>query len=266
MFTFKGRYRAICSIIVCIIKHLAELINADADGFHHELRPVVAFQAGGVLFRVLLRQEEGLFRFSIVEIGYVDTAEVAIDTAARTHDPMAVARPRGITLGKAFAVEAGEVEGRRCLLGLVGVQVAIERYTDDVGIVVPDVKAAITTLRKEQIVSVEADAWQGDAFVFRGGIINEFLFTEMACRHVKRTAIEVVLHFLVGGADVIVIAAQLFGKRDRLAVKEVFAIGRPGGEHLQKVGVVADDAHRVGRHIIENQIAGRIKHLHFVGM
>ena len=91
-------------------KDLPELIDADPDGFDHELRTVVAFQTHGVLLRIFLRQEEGFFGLSVIEIGDIDSAEVAIHSTAGTHDPMAVARPCGIALGKAFAVEAGQVE------------------------------------------------------------------------------------------------------------------------------------------------------------
>ena len=72
------------------------------------------------------------------------------------------------------------------------------------------------------------------------------------------------MNILVRGSDILV--GYFFRKRNGLAVVEVLAVGRPGGEYLQKVGIVADDAHRVGCDVIENQVAGRIEHLHLVGI
>ena len=62
-------------------------------------------------FGVFLRQEEGLFHFSIVEIGKIDSAVVVIVATAGTHDPMAVARPRRVAVGIARTIEEGEVDG-----------------------------------------------------------------------------------------------------------------------------------------------------------
>ena len=76
-----------------IRKYPAELIDADFDRFNHELRTVIALQQADMQFGVFLRQEEGFFNFSIVEIGKIDAAVVVVVTTAGKHNPMSVARP-----------------------------------------------------------------------------------------------------------------------------------------------------------------------------
>ena len=88
-------------------KCLAELVDADLDRLNHELWSVVALQLERVLLRVFLWEHKRLLHFSIIEIGEIDTAVVTISSAAGTHDPMSVARPGGIAVGKALTVELG---------------------------------------------------------------------------------------------------------------------------------------------------------------
>ena len=73
--------------------------------FNHKLRTVIALQAEGVLLGVFLWQHKGLLHFPFVKIRNVDAAEVAITPAAGAHNPMPVARPRRVTVGKTFAVQ-----------------------------------------------------------------------------------------------------------------------------------------------------------------
>ena len=90
-------------------EYLFELIDASPDWLNHELWAIVTLQTESVLLGIFLWQHKCLFHFPIVEIGEVDTAEVAIASATGTHDPMSVARPGWIAVSKALTVELGEI-------------------------------------------------------------------------------------------------------------------------------------------------------------
>ena len=115
-----------------------------------------------MLFGVFLRQEECLGDFPIVEIGEIDTAVVVVVAAAGQHHPMAVARPGGVAVGIAFAIDEGEIDGRRVFSIERRTSILFQRNTNDVAIMVAAMETAILPYGKQQIAPVGADAWQGD--------------------------------------------------------------------------------------------------------
>ena len=117
---------------------------------------------------------------------------------------------------------------------------------------------------KEDIMPIGTNTRQRDTLVDRGGVKHQLLLTEAMRCYIERAAVEVVLYLRVGRPDILV--AHLFRKRNRLAVVEVLAVRRPCGIHLQQRGVVADNLHRVGFHIIENQVAFQVINLDFIGI
>ena len=130
------------------VKHPTELFDTDFDRLNHELRTIVALQEAGMQFWVLLRQEEGLSDFPVVEIGEIDTAVVVIVTTAGNHDPMAIARPRGVAVGIVLTVEEGKIEGRSCFSGEARAGILFHRDTDDISIMVPAVETTVLSQGK----------------------------------------------------------------------------------------------------------------------
>ena len=125
-------------------------------------------------------------------------------------------------------------------------------------------ETAVLSLGKEQVAPVRTDARQGGTLVPSSGIIHQLLLAEAMCLHIERAAVEVILYLRIGGPDVL--AAHLLRQGHRLTVIEVLAVGRPSGIDLQQGGVVADDLHRIGLHIVEDQVAFQVIDLNLVGI
>lgn len=164
-----------------LFEHPTKFFNGYSNWLDHKFRPVIAQQAENVLFGIFLRQHECLFNFSIIEIGKICTAIVAIAPSTRQHNPMSVARPRRVAVGKTFAVQVGKIKGRWILL--------VERNTNSIGITVPDMETTILPLGKEQIAPVGANSWQGGTLVLRGCVIYEFLIAKAVRCLVERTPV-----------------------------------------------------------------------------
>ena len=148
-----------------LVKDFTELADTDLDWLDHELRTVIALQEADMQLGVFLRQEEGLSDFPVVEIGKIDAAVVVVVASAGQHDPVPVARPRGVAVGIVFAVDDREVEGRRGLPGKGRAGILVHRDTDDVGVMVPAVETSVLSQGKQQIAPVGADTGQGDTLV-----------------------------------------------------------------------------------------------------
>ena len=85
---------------------------------------------------------------------------------------MPITRPAGIAVRTVFAVHMSEVD----ILGQW--KFLIKRHTNDVGIMMPNMEAAILPLGKEQIATVGTDTRQRDTPVIRGSIVHQFLIAK----------------------------------------------------------------------------------------
>ena len=71
-----------------------KFLRSDGDGSREEFRDVVAAEELAVVLRVVLRQLEGLAEMPFsIEVGYIRTGEVTIDTATGEDHPALIAGP-----------------------------------------------------------------------------------------------------------------------------------------------------------------------------
>ena len=139
---------------------------------------------------------------------------------------------------------------------------SIQRNTNNICIMVSAMETTILSESEQEITTVRTYARQRNALIWRNCIIYNFLLAETVCCKIEWTTIEIILHLRIGCCDIHTL--HFLWKRNRLTVVEIFAIRRPCRIHFQKIRIIADNAHRILLHIIENHVAGKVIDLNLI--
>ena len=192
----------------------------------------------------------------LVEMSNERTRKGPVVAATAEDEPTPVARPRVIAL-RIVGVALCKWPNVACL----------QVHQPQVGIVVPDMEIAEFPYREEQETPVGRDAWEGDTLVDSGSIEHQFSWPELSAVGVETLAIEVVFEFLetpnhLRGFLLCCVLTLEMGA----AIVESLAVGAPRWEHLEFLQVVLQIRHFVTFHVVSNDVALFVKHLHFVGI
>ena len=120
---------------------------------------------------------------------------------------------------------------------------------------------------EHQVASVWRDTWEGGTAVNSCGVKHHLTRTELTGFRIKRLLIDAVLQLLVT-----FLYLHIFLHRSILAFKvctaiiERLSVGCPCWEHLKLCVAVLKVGHLVSLHIVCNNVAFLVIHLHLIGV
>ena len=132
---------------------------------------------------------------------------------------------------------------------------------------VPDVEIAIVTHREQEVATVRRDARPRGATINGSCIEHHFAWTELTRLRVEGLAIDIVLHLFVA----LIHLRALFTRgvltlKVGAAVIEHLTIRSPRWEYLKLAVAILQVRHLVSLHVIDNDVALLVAHLHLVGV
>lgn len=248
------------------LSSVGEVGDGGGDGMAHKLGTVEGEGGEGVEGGILLGEFERLMALTVRgEVGDVGTGVVSIIAARGGHEPAAVAGEGRIRLG-AVRVEIVDADrSGKAVERLAGRILQADGV--DVGVMVPDVETAIRCTCEDKVLAVRRETWKcGTHAVGRSGI-DELSLTKLMRGRIEREAIEIVTHLVVALHGFLLGISPVGTEADMCrSVIEPAAIRTPRREDLHLLRVGQDVADLVAIEVIEDEVAGRIEHLHLVVM